>query len=302
MKEEMQTSEIIMKAWQQNSVVPAFNIPYIPMMEPVVQALKETKCFGLIAVARLEWENFGAISLRAIYEEYQLVKDEDFTRIHLDHVPVLDEDNQRVDYYEILSDAVEMGYQSIMVDGSRLDLAENIAATREVVKMAHAAGIAVEGELGAVLGHEQGPLPDYDTLYASGKGFTSANEAKQFVEQTEVDWLSVAVGNVHGAIAESTRSQQKIEARLNINHLKMLNEAVQIPLVLHGGTGIKKNYVTNAIQNGIAKINIGTAIRQPYERLIASSKSQARTAVYNKVVEIIKTELELINSVQKLFG
>ena len=78
-------------------MVPAFNIPYLPMMEPVVAALRATRVFGLIAVARLEWIKFEARSLQAVYDEYQRVKDERFTRLHLDHVPVIDEDNLRVD-------------------------------------------------------------------------------------------------------------------------------------------------------------------------------------------------------------
>ena len=72
--------------------------PYLPMMEPVVRALRDTRCLGLIMVARLEWVKFAAGELRPIYETYQQVKDENFTRLHLDHVPVIDEDQLVVDY------------------------------------------------------------------------------------------------------------------------------------------------------------------------------------------------------------
>ncbi|MHC4887779.1 MAG: class II fructose-bisphosphate aldolase, partial [Planctomycetota bacterium] len=129
----------------------------------------------------------------------------------------------RVDYLAILTQAVELGYESVMVDGSRLPLDENIAATRAVVVMAHAKDVAVEAELGAVLGHETGPMPPYEELFASGKGFTDVEEATRFVRETGVDWLSVSIGNVHGAISAATRGEKKITARLNIERLRGRN-------------------------------------------------------------------------------
>ena len=278
------------------TVIPAFNIPFLPMMEVVVEALRDTDCFGLIAVARPEWVKFEARSVRAIYEEYQRVKDERFTRLHLDHVPVIDEDNLSVDYEAVIQEAIQLGYQSVMVDGSRLLLDENIQATKKIARLAHAAGIALEGELGAVLGHEAGPLPPYEELFASGKGFTAAEDARRFVQETGVDWLSVAVGNVHGAISGVTRHNKKVEARLNIEHLQRIYEAAQIPLVLHGGSGIKKKYIQEAIQRGIAKINIGTAVRQPYEVALKESLEAARKAAYDAAVQVLTEELQLQGS------
>jgi ketose-bisphosphate aldolase len=278
------------------TVIPAFNIPFLPMMEAVVEALRDTDCFGLIAVARPEWMKFEARSVRAIYQEYQRVKDERFTRLHLDHVPVIDEDNLNVDYEAIIQEAIQLGYQSVMVDGSRLPLKENIQATKKIARLAHSAGIALEGELGAVFGHEAGPLPPYEELFASGKGFTAAEDARRFVRETGVDWLSVAVGNVHGAIAEVRRHNKKVEARLNIEHLERIYQAVQIPLVLHGGSGIKKKYIQEAIHRGIAKINIATAIRQPYEVALEESLQAAKKAAHDAAVEALTEELELQGS------
>jgi fructose-bisphosphate aldolase class II len=292
----LSTYACMWNARRAGTVIPAFNIPYLPMMEVVVGALQDTDCFGLIAVARPEWVKFEARSVRAIYQEYQRVKDERFTRLHLDHVPVIDEDNLRVDYEAVIQEAVQLGYQSVMVDGSRLPLDENIQATKKIARLAHAAGIALEGELGAVFGHEAGPLPPYEELFASGKGFTAAEDARRFVQETGVDWLSVAVGNVHGAIAEVTRHNKKVEARLNIEHLERIYEAVQIPLVLHGGSGIKKKYIQEAIQRGIAKINIATAIRQPYEVARQKSLEAAQKAAYDAAVQVLTEEIELQGS------
>jgi ketose-bisphosphate aldolase len=275
------------------TVIPAFNIPYLPMMEPVVAALRETDSFGLIAVARLEWIKFEARSMQAVFEEYERVKDQRFTRLHLDHIPVIDEDNLRVDFEGEIREAIRLGYQSVMVDGSRLPLEENIQATRKITAVAHSAGIPVEGELGAVLGHEAGPLPPYEELFATGKGFTSPEAAKRFVAETEVDWLSVAVGNVHGALM---RHCQKVEARLDLTHLQRIYEATRIPLVLHGGSGIKKEYILGATRRGIAKINIGTAIRRAYEDALPISLEAAQQAVHDTTVLILTRELGLQGS------
>jgi ketose-bisphosphate aldolase len=286
-------AEAISKARSVGTVVPAFNIPYLPMMAPIVRALRDANSFGLIMVARLEWVKFEARSLDAVAEEYRRVGDPDHTRLHLDHVPVIDEDNQRVDFVGDISRALAAGYESVMVDGSRLSLAENIAATKQIVDLAHAHGVAVEGELGAVMGHESGPLPPYEELFASGKGFTDPQEAIRFVRETGVDWLSVAAGSVHGAISAATRNQKKVEARLNIEHLEKLHQVTGVPLVLHGGTGIRKEYVMQAIRHGIAKINIGTATRQRYEQFIKESVVKAQQAVYDAAVEVICEDLEV---------
>jgi len=99
--------------------------------------------------------------------------------------------------------------------------------------------------------------------------------------------LSVAVGSVHGAIAPATRSQKKITARLHIGRLIEIDERLRIPLVLHGGSGIALPYLQDAFQHGIAKLNIGTDIRQPYEALMSESEQKAQDAVYTKVREMV---------------
>lgn len=295
------TDGIIIRAWQNGIIVPGFNIPYLPMMEPVVRALRDTGTFGLIMVARLEWVKFKSGSLKKIREEYEKQKDLRFTRLHLDHVPVIDEDNLSTDFEAIISEAVDLGYDSVMIDGSRLPLDENIECTRRIVDIAHSAEIPVEAELGAVMGHESGPLPPYEDLFSSGKGFTSPEEASKFIQETGADWLSVAIGNVHGAISAAARTEKKIEARLDIQHLDKICKAVNIPLVLHGGTGISKEYLLQSFKHGIAKINIATAIRQPYEKLMASSVSKAQDAVYAEMLDIIIDQLEIRGSANQLF-
>jgi fructose/tagatose bisphosphate aldolase len=185
-----------------------------------------------------------------------------------------------------------------MVDGSRLSLEENIAATKKVAAMAHQAGIPCEAELGAVLGHEAGPLPPYEELFASGRGFTRVDEAQRFVQETGCDWLSVAVGNIHGAIAEGAKDKKKIAARLDLDHLQRLQQATGIPLVLHGGSGIPREYVLASFARGIAKINIATEIRQAYEQALAGTGkiTAAQDAVYERTTWLIDDYFDLKGS------
>lgn len=280
---------IMMAARRAGVVIPSFNIPYLPMVKPIVRAVVEQDAFALIAVARLEWIKFEARSLAALAEEFARWARPTHVRLHLDHVPVIDEDNQAVDYLPIIREALSLGYQSVMVDGSRLPLAANIAATAAVVEMAHAAGVPVEAELGAVLGHEAGPLPPYEELFASGQGFTDVEEARQFVAETGCDWLSVAIGNIHGAIALGARDQKKVEARLNLERLDALAAATGIPLVLHGGSGIRRADVQAAFRRGIAKINIGTETRQVYEQAMRATGdvAAAQEAVYRRTTWLL---------------
>jgi fructose-bisphosphate aldolase class II len=298
------TAQIVRKANALGLTVPAFNTPYLPIMEPVVRALVDQDCFGLIAVARPEWIKFEAKSLAAVAREYARWGQPSHTRLHLDHVPVIDEDQLEVDYVGILREAIDLGYQSVMVDGSRLDLAGNIAATRQAVEMAHAAGIPCEAELGAVLGHEAGPLPPYEELFESGKGFTDVAEAARFVRETQCDWLSVAIGNIHGAISGAARDQKKLEARLNLEHLDQLHQATGVPLVLHGGSGIKQEYLLGAIKHGIAKVNIGTEIRQPYESTLRTTGSvtAAQDAVYERTTWVIRDYFGLAGTAKRLMN
>jgi len=284
------TTTLMLNAWQAGLPMPAFNVPYLPMIEPVVQALVDEDVFALIEVARLEWTKFEAQGLAEVAEEFARWQQPDHVRLHLDHVPVIDEDNQRVDYMPIFQEAIDLGYGSLMIDGSRLSLDENIEATRQAADLAHQAGLPCEAELGAVLGHEAGPPPPYEELFASGKGFTVVKEARRFVTETGCDWLSVAAGNVHGAVSGALKDQKKVEARLDIDHLRRLGEATGIPLVLHGGSGVQRSFLLDAIKNGMTKVNIGTEIRQTYEQTLRAegNTAQAQRAVYDRTCWLLR--------------
>lgn len=285
--------EIMNTAAEKGVLIPALNVAHLPMTEPMIKAAADTETFALIEVSRVDWNNFGAGNLTEVSREYEKYKNEKYTRLHLDHIPVIDETGEKLDYMAFINTAVNVGYHSVMVDGSRLSLEDNIAAAKEVSDFAHKHGIAVEAELGAVLGHESGPIPPYEELFASGKGFTDVDEAVRFINESGCDWLSVAVGNIHGAISGAAMSEKKPEARINLEHLEKLNTALGVPLVLHGGSGINLDYVRKASKLGISKMNIGTDLRQIFESTLkeSGSESTAQNRLYNRCCEIFTKEL-----------
>ena len=289
------TRDIIRRARELGLGIPAFNVAHLPMTEPIIRAVRDQDSFALVEVSRIDWVKFGAKSPAAVVAEYKRHDDPRFVRLHLDHVPVIDEDHKKVDYRSIIREAIDLGYQSVMIDASRLSLDENIRATREVAEIARRAGVPVEAELGAVLGHEAGPLPPYEELFKSGKGFTRPDEAARFARESGCDWLSVAIGNIHGAVGEATKDQKKLEARLSLDHLAKLAEVTGVPLVLHGGSGIRQEDMLASMKKGIAKVNVGTEIRQAYEQALKSggSEKDAQEAVYARTSSLIKDWFKL---------
>ena len=286
-------------------IIPAFNIPYLPMVRPVIQAVVDENSVAMIQVARLEWEKFESRSLEAVAEEYNKYKNPEHTLLHLDHIPVIDEDLLDVDFLPIIQRGIDSGYQSVMVDASRLDLDGNIAATKKAVEVAHKMNVPCEAELGAVMGHESSVPVPYEEIFAHKQGFTNLDEAVRFVRETECDWLSVAVGNVHGAIADSLKFQKKPEAKLDIAHIKDIYQATDVPLVLHGGSGINQTYIQQGIEAGIAKINVATEIRQAYLRAVEQYPEDlnfAQEAVYTCTRDVLKDFLCVTNTRSLLFS
>lgn len=295
---------IMTAAYDEGIIVPAFNVPYLPMAKAILTELSRHDTFALIEVARLELTKFEARSISAVAEEFRKFADMRVASLHLDHIPVIDEDGLLVDWKSLIAEGIDSGYSSVMIDGSRLPFDDNVSVVAEVVRMAHVHGVLVEAELGSVIGHESGPMPPYDELFASKAGFTNPNEAREFVAKTGVDWLSVSVGSVHGAISGAAKNQAKVQAKLDIEHLKELRAVTGIPLVLHGGSGIQQTYIDDAIRNGITKINVGTDIRQPYERTLSETGDveKAQAAVSKKVGEIIRGVYHIEGTASRLHG
>ena len=298
------TAEIVRNAWRAGVMVPAFNVPYLPMVEPVVRAVIDQDVFALIETARIEWLTFESQGPAAVLREFVKWHNPDYVRLHLDHVPVIDEDDVEVDFAPIIQESLDLGYHAVMIDGSRLPLEANIAATRQIVEMAHRVGVPCEAELGAILREGAGPLPPYEELFASGMGFTGIEEAARFVRETGCDWLSVAVGNLHGAVSKAFKDQKKTEARLNLDHLAKLRDATGIPLVLHGGSGIQRAYMLEAMARGIAKVNVATEIRQAYETGLRETGSVegGQDAVYERTVWMLRDYFGISGCRERIVG
>ncbi len=151
--------------------------------------------------------------------------------------------------------AVKAGFTSVMFDGSDLPFEENVRLTKEVVTIAHDGGLSAEGEIGFVPSAKD--LKGRDEL----EGFvTEASMARDFARETGVDALAVSVGSVHKMLEQ--------EASLNIERLKEINGVVEVPLVLHGSSGVRDDSLREGIENGIAKVNIATALSQRFLKAV----------------------------------
>lgn len=196
--------------------------------------------------------------------------------LHLDHGNT----------YEICLKAIHWGFSSVMIDGSRLPYEENVELVRKVVDTAHICGVSVEAELGHVSGNEgdlrKGSVVDKNM-------YTQPEEAKRFVEDTGVDALAVAIGTVHGRF----RGTPEIDFEL----LKRIREAVDVPLVLHGGSGLTDDDYRNLVKYGINKINFFTGMS--VASVDAVNKAISDSEGYLHFHEIVKAGLDAAATVVK---
>jgi ketose-bisphosphate aldolase len=294
------SAEILRRARAKSIAVPAFNVAYLPMIAPAVQAVVDADSFALIETAAIEWTLFGSQSLEAVAGEYRRWEQPGHVRLHLDHLPAVDANGCPTDVADFLSRAAGLGYQSAMLDASSLPFEGNLAASRHAAKLAHQSGLALEAELGAVLGLDKIKMT-YDELFESGQGFTRVDEAVRFVSETGVDWLAVAVGSIHGALTGALKDAKKVEGRLNLERLAAIQSTVACPLVLHGGSGVRRSDVLAAVQNGIAKINIGFELRSAYEAALRSEgQGAAQVAVYERATWVIRDYFGIAGSQKQL--
>jgi len=165
--------------------------------------------------------------------------------------------------------ALTLGLSDVMFDGSKLPLEENIARTRLVVQTAHAVGASCEAELGHV-----GQGTDYLNFGAQRKGFTNPDEVERFVAETGVDALAVAIGTAHGVY--------RGEPHLELELLAEIRRRVDVPLVMHGGSGLSDEQFRSAIAGGISKINVFTDLAMTSVAYLAEA-TKARDASFHQV-------------------
>lgn len=193
---------------------------------------------------------------------------------------------------EKIVEALEIGFTSVMFDGSSLSLEENIAKTKKVVQLAKKYGATVEAEIGRVGGSEDGSI---DIEIA----ITSVEEAKQFTDETRVDALAIAIGNAHGIY--------KGNPKLRLDRLEEINNVVEIPLVLHGGSGISQEDFRTAISHGIRKINVATStfnnvIKRVNENIPFDNYFKYHEQVIQAAAENVKAHMEMFQSTGRVLG
>ena len=168
--------------------------------------------------------------------------------------------------YETVAEAIQAGYSSVMYDGSQLELEENIRKTKEIVKLAHAFGIPVEAEIGSVA---------YRDKYSHIKQeHTSPFEAQRFVAETGVDCLAVSVGSLH--------RMEEQAAEIDFELIKAIEAVVDIPLVMHGATGISDEDLPKLAATSFGKVNIGTALRMAFGKSLRK-QMEADPVVYDRL-------------------
>ena len=232
-------NDIFKAARENHYAVGAYNTNNLEWTRALLRGAKETRTPLLIQVSTGAAKYMGG---------YKTVKDlvlNEMDNMDIDVPVILNLDHGD---FESAKECIALGYSSVMFDGHNLPTDENLAKTKEIVKLAHERGISVEAEIGNI-GENQG---------ADGGELASVEDAKTFVA-AGVDKLACGIGNIHGVYPEGWTG-------LNFDRLKEIAEAVpNEPLVLHGGSGIPQDQIEKAIQLGIAKININTEFQLAFQ-------------------------------------
>lgn len=234
------TKKMLLEAQKNHYAVGAFNVENMEMVQAVIAAAEEMRS-PIIIQTTPSTLKYASPELYLANVKALANKAEVPIAIHLDHG----------NSFELAMQTFRCGYTSIMIDGSQKPFEENIALTSAVVRAAHAANISVEAELGTVGGKE-------DSLDNGEGGYTDPSKAKEFVERSGCDSLAVAIGTAHGVY--------KHAPKLDLNRLSAIREVVDIPLVLHGTSGVDDEVVKECVQRGICKVNYATDLRIAYTR------------------------------------
>ena len=229
------TKEMLADAQKYGYAIGAFNVENMEMAQAVIAAAEEM-CSPVIVQTTPSTVRYASLDLY-IANIAAIAKNAKVSvAMHLDHG----------DSFELAVRAIRAGYTSIMIDGSHNTYEDNIKVTKRVVEVAAPNDIPVEAELGKVGGKE-------DDLEGGSGGYTDPMSAKDFVMKTGLSSLAVAIGTAHGVYSETPK--------LDIDRLRKIRELVNVPLVLHGASGLDDNDIIACIKGGICKVNFATELR-----------------------------------------
>jgi len=265
--------DMLHHAYQNGYAVGGFNLVSLDFIEAIIDAAEATRSPVILSLAESHFKYYD-FELAIAAAERAAKRSAVPVAIHLDHGAS----------YESAVSAINAGCNGVMVDASSLEFPANVAATQKVVNMAHACGIAVEGELGYVAGVEGEDAENHPGELV----YTLVEEAKAYVERTEVDFLAVSIGTVHGRMGG--------RPKLYFERLKRINKALNIPLVIHGGTGLSDEQYHKLIINGVAKINFYTALSEVAGSAIRKNADKDTNSGYTNMMqgvrEAIRAEVE----------
>lgn len=234
------TRQLLLDAQKGKYAVPAFNVHNMETIQTVVEAAYELRSPLIVAATPGTMKYAGQAFFIKIVELCSELYDIPIA-VHLDHHESFDE----------IKSAITLGTKSAMIDASHLDFEKNISIVKEVVDYAHKFDVTVEAELGILGGQEDDLIRD-----EKDSKYTNPDQAKEFVEKTGIDSLAVAIGTAHGMYKE--------EPKLDFERLAEIRKKVDIPLVLHGASGVPADQVKKAIELGITKVNIATELKMPF--------------------------------------
>jgi len=261
--------DMLNHAYRHGYAVGGFDLVSLDFLEAIMDAAEATRAPVILSLAESHFEYYD-FKLAMAAAEWATVP----VAIHLDHGAS----------YDSAVRAINSGCNGVMVDASQQDFKGNVALTRKVVEMAHACGVPVEGELGYVAGVEGEDAEKHpgEVIY------TPVDEASAYVAETGVDYLAVSIGTVHG--------RMKGQPKLDIERLRDINQALKIPLVIHGGTGLSDAQFRSLIEHGVAKINYYTALADAAgDRMrdnLAADGRGGYTSVVNGIRDAMRAEVE----------
>ncbi len=237
--------KFIRKAQEMGMAIASFNVHNLETIQAVVEGAYEERAPVIIQTTPGTLKHAGipyvAACVKAAAELYDIP-----IALHVDHCPS----------FKTIVECIRYGYTSVMIDGAELPYAENVALVKKVVEIAHYAGVAVEGEIGRIGGTE-----DDMTVDAWEAALTVPEEAYDFVQATGMDTLAIAIGTAHGVY--------KGEPKLDFERMAAVRRLIgNLPLVLHGASGVPDHSIRTAIAGGICKINIATELKIPMAEAI----------------------------------
>lgn len=271
-------NEVFKKIQNKQQAVAAFNVPSLVFIRAVVDTAQRMREPVIIQHAGAHDSFISMHEIAPIMLSYAKRADIPVV-VHLDHG----------ESFEQIKQAIDLGFSSVMIDASSLPFHQNVEITKQVVEYAHAKNISVEAELGSLATSENGLINKEDI-------YTDPIQAKEFVQQTQVDALAASFGTAHGFYEE--------KPVLDFNRLKKIKEETRIPIVMHGGSGLSEEEYKKSISCGVRKINYYSYMSKEameYSKLYCKEYDgvfypELEQAVYNKVCDHVSRVIEMFKN------